>query len=69
MNPSPKKGTMAIGPLTSGGVGRHWMEPRHSFEATGRICNASTTEPYVPQDRTVYRPGSVDVNRPRVRSV
>ena len=31
--------------------------------------NSSMKASYVPQDRTVYRAGSVDASRPRVRGV
>ncbi len=40
------KSVMAIGPLTAGGVGAHWVEPRHDFPEPRRIVNATSTGIY-----------------------
>lgn len=50
----------AIGPLGNSQrvVAKHYVPQRHDFAVPERITNSSSTAPYVPDDRTVYRPGS-----------
>ena len=64
-----RRGNLSIGPLGAGGTAKHYQPKRIVFAPSDRVCNSAVTEPYVPQDRTVYRPGSVDSSRPRVRGV
>ncbi|MCC2632155.1 MAG: hypothetical protein K0S48_41 [Ramlibacter sp.] len=59
-----------MGPLSPTKSGKHTPLRVVTFDTPpDRICNSASTEPYIPQDRTVYRPGSVDASRPRVRGV
>lgn len=57
------------GPLTPGKAGKHhpMREVTFSPAEITRVCNGSSFLPYIPQDRTVYRPGSIDASRPKVR--
>lgn len=62
----------AIGTLSNKGTGAKHYSPARADLSDVQIPHRNSSMPsgsYVPQDRTVYRPGSVDAARPRVRSV
>jgi hypothetical protein len=41
-----KKSVLCLGPLTPGGEGKHWVEPKHDFPAPRQITNATSTGIY-----------------------
>lgn len=52
-----RKGTLAIGPLSPGGIGAHWVEPKHNFPAPRVVVNATSTGVYTGESWNL-RPGA-----------
>lgn len=60
-----------IGGLSNKVLAKHFSPARADLSDV-QIPHRNSSMPsgsYIPQDRTVYRPGSVDGGRPRVRGV
>lgn len=51
-----KKSVLALGPLSPGGEGQHWIEPKHDFPAPRVIVNATSTGIYAGPSWNI-RPG------------
>lgn len=51
-----KPGKLAIGPLSPNGIGAHYVQPRHTFPSSERVCNAQSSGTYT-GERWNTRPG------------